>query len=95
MKSKKVSDLFQGAAQAVNRAAGQAQDFIENLGPDPSEKEPAGQAPAPIHRKVLLVNYSPRIKSEKGKKLWEVMQWNDPDKLVAGHIADLKQALDS
>ena len=92
MKSKKISDLLGSAAQAVNRAAGQAQDFVESLGPDPSEKEPVGQKPAPVQRKVLLVNYSPRIKAEQGKKLWEVMQWNDPDKLVASHIADLKTA---
>ncbi len=91
MTSKKLTDLVQGAAQALGRAAEQAQDFVENLGPDPSEKEPVGQKPAPVQRKVLLVNYSPRIKSEKGRKLWEVMNWNDPDKLVAGHIADLKQ----
>jgi hypothetical protein len=90
MTSKKVSNLFQDAAAAVSRAAGQAGDFLESLGPDPSEKEPVGQRPAPIQRKVMLVNYSPRIKSEQGKKLWEVMGWNDPDKLVTGHIGDLK-----
>lgn len=91
MTAKKLSDLVQGATQAVGRAAGQAQDFVEGFQPDPAEKEPVGQPPAPVHRKVLLVNYSPRIKSEKGRKLWEVMNWNDPDKLVTGHIADLKE----
>ena len=92
MNSKKLGNFFEEAAKAVGRVASQAEDFFESLQPDPSEKEPVGQKPAPVQRKVLLVTYSPRIKAEQGRKLWEVMKWNDPDKLVAGHIADVQQA---
>lgn len=90
--SPKLSDLVQQASQAAARAAGTAQDFIENLGPDPSEKEPVGGRPAPVTRKVLVIIYNPKIKSAGGKKLSEVMGWNDPDKLTPAHIADIKNA---
>jgi hypothetical protein len=90
--SPKLSDLVQQASQAVGRAAGEAQDFIEALGPDPSEKEAVGGRPAPVTRKVLVVIYNPKVKSAGGKKLSEVMGWNDPDKLTPAHIADLKTA---
>lgn len=92
MKRTKLSDLVQQASQAVGRAAEQAQDLVEALGPDPSEKEPAGNPPAPVTRKVLAVTYNPKIKSAGGRTLLQVMGWNDPDQLIPGHIADLKQA---
>jgi hypothetical protein len=76
----------------LNTLMRQAQDFIENLGPDPAEKEPVGNKPAPVSRKVLNIIYNPKIKSAGGKKLSEVMGWNDPDKLTPGHIADLNKA---
>src|SRR6185503_19775357 len=65
--------------------------FVQSLMPDPSEKEPVGQKPAPVTRKVLAVIYAPHVKAEQGRKLWEVMGWNNPDQLLTGHIADLKQ----
>jgi hypothetical protein len=76
----------------LNRLVEQAQDYLENLGPEPAEKEPVGQKPALVNRKVLSIIYNPKVKSAGGKKLSEVMGWNDPDKLVSGHIADLKKA---
>jgi len=88
----KLSDLVQQAAQAVGRAAGDAQDYLAGLGPDPSEKEAVGQRPAPVTRKVLVIIYNPKVKSAGGKKLSQVMGWNDPDVLTPGHIADLKTA---
>lgn len=90
MTNKKLTDLFQQASQAVNRLANQAEDLIDNFQPDPAEKEAVGQKPAPVTRKVLLVIYAPRLKSAKGRKLWEVMGWNDPDKLVPHYIQDMK-----
>ncbi len=90
--SPKLSDLVQQATQAVGRAAGDAQDYLASLGPDPSEKEAVGQRPPPVTRKVLVIIYNPKVKSAGGKKLSEVMGWNDPDVLTPGHIADLKTA---
>ena len=76
----------------LNNLVQQATDFLENLGPDPSEKEPVGQRPAPVTRKVLNIIYNPKVKSAGGKKLSEVMGWNDPDALTPQHIADIKSA---
>ena len=76
----------------LNKLVQQAADFVEDLGPEPAEKEPVGQKPAPVHRKVMSIIYNPKVKSAGGKKLSEVMGWNDADKLVSGHIADLQKA---
>src|SRR6185436_16977224 len=92
MSPNKLADLVQEASQAINTAAGDAQDFLAGLGPDPSEKEPVGQRPAPVTRKVLVIIYNPKVKSAGGKKLSEVMGWNNPDELTPAHIADLKTA---
>ena len=83
--------LFEQASKAISDVAGQAQDLLSNLGPDPSEKEPVGQKPATVTRKVTTIIYAPRIKSEGNRRLWEVMGWNDPDKLVPQYIADLRE----
>jgi hypothetical protein len=92
MNPKKLNTLVQRASKAVSRAAETAQDFMESLGPDPSEKEPVGNNPAPVTRKVLVISFNPKVKSAGGKKLSQVMGWNDPEALTKGHIADLKQA---
>jgi hypothetical protein len=81
--SPKLSDLVQQASQAAARAAGTAQDFIENLGPDPSEKEPVGQRPAPVTRKVLSISYNPSW-SAGGAGGFKVMA-GTTDKLTGPH----------
>src|SRR5258708_7817523 len=86
-----LAELLGQAEQAVINAAQAAQGYFQSLGPDPSEQEPVGQAPQPVTRKVLNVIYNPRVPSEQNRKVSEVMGWNDPDQLTAGHIADLKQ----
>jgi hypothetical protein len=59
--------------------------------PDPApEDEPVGQKPRPVLRRVLVVIYNPRIKSEKNRKLAEAVRWNNPDDLTARYIADLR-----
>jgi hypothetical protein len=86
-----LAELLAQAQQAVANAAQAAQGYFAGLGPDPSEHEPVGQAPQPVTRKVLNVIYNPRVPSQQNRKLSEVMGWNDPDQLIAGHMADLKQ----
>jgi hypothetical protein len=76
---------------AVSTAAQTAQGYFLNLAPDPSEQEAVGQQPQPVTRKVLNIIYNPRVPSEQNRTLREVMGWNDPDQLIAGHMADLKQ----
>ena len=83
--------LLGQAEQAVRDAAQAAQGYFQGLGPDPSEREPLGLVPQPVTRKVLNIIFNPRVPSEQNRKLCEVMGWNDPDQLTAGHIADLKQ----
>jgi len=53
---------------------------------------PVGQTPAPVTRKVMAVLFNPVVPSEAGRKLSQVMGWNNPDDLLLGHIADLKEA---
>lgn len=45
----------------------------------------------PIEVRVLVVNYNPVIESEGGKRLHQVLGWNDPRKLAEGYIADLRE----
>src|SRR5437764_649475 len=86
-----LAELFGQAQQAIVNATQAAQGYFQSLGPEPAEHEPVGQTPAPVTRKVLNIIYNPRVPSEQNRKLSEVMGWNDPDQLTAGHIADLKQ----
>ena len=86
-----LAELLAQAQQAIANAAQAAQGYFQGLGPDPSEHEPVGQAPAPVTRKVLNIIYNPKLPSEQNRKLSQVMGWNDPDQLIAGHMADLKQ----
>jgi hypothetical protein len=86
-----LAELLGQAQQAIVNAAQAATGYLQGLGPEPAEAEPVGQVPQPVTRKVLNVIYNPRIPSAQNRKLSEVMGWNDPDQLTAGHIADLKQ----
>src|SRR5262245_28069315 len=45
-----------------------------------------------LRPRILLVIQNPIIQSEGGKKLTQVFGWRDPDQLVPGYIADLKDA---
>lgn len=87
-----LSDFFKQAEQVVDDAAQAAENFVHGLAPDPSEKEPVGQVPQPVTRKVLLVIYSPTVPSSQGRKLADVMGWNNADDLTRQHIADLQEA---
>lgn len=44
---------------------------------------------SPITIDVLVVNYDPIIESEGGKRLHEVMRWNDPRTLAQGYVQDI------
>lgn len=47
--------------------------------------------PAPLTSRVLLIIHTPRIPSEGGRKLHQVLRWNDPDDLVRRYIADVRE----
>jgi hypothetical protein len=53
---------------------------------------PAGGRPAPITRKVSVIIYDPRVPSEGGRKLSQVMNWNPPDALIPAYIDDVRAA---
>ena len=55
-----------------------------------SSTAPAGPRPDPIQRKVLAVVYNPTVSSEGGKSLIEIKRWNDPQRLMASYIHDLR-----
>ncbi len=48
-----------------------------------------------IHPKVLVIIFNPIIESEGGKKLTEVLGWNNPDTLARNYIADVKECSSS
>lgn len=45
---------------------------------------------APVHPRVLMVVNDPPIPAEGGRRLTEVFRWNDPERLAAGCIDDLR-----
>lgn len=55
-----------------------------------TSQQPGSGAPTPVTRKVSLIIYNPTIPSAGGQPLTSVMNWNDPDRLAAGLIADLR-----
>ena len=46
----------------------------------------------PIHSRVSLLIYSPIIEQEGGRKLNQVLGWNDPDSLCQRYIQDVREA---
>ncbi len=64
--------------------------FGEPPAPSPAPPlEPANQ-PEPIQPKVLVVIHNPIIRSRGGRKLHEVFDWNDPDKLAKAYSDDVR-----
>ncbi|MCC6442658.1 MAG: hypothetical protein IT210_04260 [Armatimonadetes bacterium] len=41
--------------------------------------------------KVLVINFDPILRSERGKRLHEVCGWNDPRVLAEGYISDIRE----
>jgi hypothetical protein len=59
---------------------------------DGSTDSPTGQPePQPLKPRVLQVVYNPIIHSEGGRKLSELLGWNDADELAREFIADLRE----
>ncbi len=50
-----------------------------------------GDVPTPIKRRVLLIIHNPSIKWENGRKLTQILHWNDPDLLVQQFLTDVTQ----
>jgi len=45
----------------------------------------------PIRPKVLVIIYNPIIEAENSMKLTELFHWNNPEDLIKGYIADIKE----
>jgi hypothetical protein len=45
----------------------------------------------PLRSRVLLVIHNPNISFEGGRKLHQVLRWNDPDDLARRYIADVRE----
>lgn len=80
-------NLPKNLQQAAQDLQAMAADVISDISPD---KEPIGHKPTAVTRKALVIIYNPKIKSEGGRKLSEVMKWNNPDDLIPKYIADLR-----
>ena len=57
----------------------------------PTPVDPGEQKPEPVHRKVFAIIYNPPIPSWNGRRLAEVMGWNDPSDLLARFIQDIRE----
>lgn len=58
----------------------------------PSEEPEPGEGPPPSLRpRVLLITYNPTIRTEGGRRLTQVLGWNDPDALIREYMADLRE----
>jgi hypothetical protein len=56
-------------------------------------KTPSSQpAVQPIHVKVLVLDFDPRIPQENNERLSKVGGWNDPRTLADGYIKDVREA---
>ena len=64
------------------------QNWLESLFPSRQAKEP----PPSLHPRVLLITFNPIIDSAGGKKLNQVLDWNDVEDLCRQYIADLHEA---
>ncbi len=49
-------------------------------------------APQPIHSRVLTITHDPHVPRERGRRLHEVLRWNDPDDLARRYVADVREA---
>jgi hypothetical protein len=58
--------------------------------PEPTPPPVPDQPPVPVTRKVSLLIINPTIPSAGGRKLIEIMNWNDPDRLAAEFIEDIR-----
>ncbi|MEJ2748087.1 MAG: hypothetical protein P8183_09295 [Anaerolineae bacterium] len=48
--------------------------------------------PEPVYPRVLLIIHAPRAVSENGRTLHQLLNWHDPDHLVAQYIYDVEAA---
>jgi hypothetical protein len=47
-------------------------------------------SPRPVRSRVLVILHNPRIPFEGGRKLHQVLHWNDPDDLAQRYCADVR-----
>lgn len=86
---KNVLNVFGQVAANVGQSVNQTGVLGRNL--PTISTEPLGSV-KPIHPRVLLIIYNPTVPSEGGRKLVDVLKWNNPDDLVKDYIADVKDA---
>jgi len=79
--------------EAIARLVGYLQGFFgpSRGKPTAEAEEPARQKPEPVFRKTLVIIFNPTIPSEGGRWLSQVMGWNDPDRLIADLISDVRE----
>ena len=82
-------DIRKSLEQAASEAVSKAKDIAASL---QASDEPVGNRPAPVHKKAAVIVFDPIIKSERGRKLSQVLKWNDPDELTRKYIADVREA---
>jgi hypothetical protein len=46
----------------------------------------------PVRPRVLLIIYNPTVAGEGGRRLHDVLNWNDPDELTGRYIEDVRES---
>lgn len=59
--------------------------------PAVEQRRITGETPSPMTRRVSLIIYNPTVPNQGGRKLNQVLGWNDPDRLAAAFNADLRE----
>jgi hypothetical protein len=52
----------------------------------------ATAAPRPLHSRVLTITHNPFVPQERGRRLHEVLRWNDPAELARRYVDDVREA---
>jgi hypothetical protein len=61
------------------------------LDPMPTAQAQAVGSITPVRPRVLLIIYNPTVPSAGGRKLNDVLEWNDPDDLTRRYIEDVRE----
>ncbi len=66
-------------------------EAISQTAPVPHDPSQVDQTPEAVTRKVSVVIYNPLIPGTSGQRLTDVLNWNDPDRMVSALIEDLRE----
>jgi hypothetical protein len=85
-----MQDLIRSILRFLMRL-GIIRNLTEEIPSPPVSSTPV-EIPSPITRKVLVIIHNPVLPSKENRTLREYFGWHDPNELIKGYIADLRDA---